>query len=202
MGWFQKLLQQVSIRRQPELKLELEPGSEPRLTDEQWRKLIQIHLAVAHAYVGREHERAEDAWEMREREGITEADAKLLFQEAVAEVQGNMEGGRRDGVLYSDLDHDGKLELLSFAIDWTDYVNRGMSEQTLNRIIENAVDGRPPERWQEPTLSEEKARSAEIGGETPQFPPPTPDPLAQIRQTVNAAKAQEQNKGKGIEPEV
>jgi len=72
--------------------------------------------------------------------------AQLIFSEATGKVE---------KVPFSQLDRQGKMELLACGIDWAEYVNCGMEPIESDRIIMNAVDGRPQERWLEPIANEE-----------------------------------------------
>ena len=89
----------------------------------------------------------------------------LVRMEALAEVAGVMRDGSQlifseatgkvENVPFSRLDREGKMELLAYGIDWAEYVNCGMEPIESDRIIMNAVDGRPQERWLEPIANEE-----------------------------------------------
>ena len=73
--------------------------------------------------------------------------AQLIFSEATGKVE---------NVPFSELDREGKMELLAYGIDWTEYVNCGMEPIECDRIVMNAVDGKPQERWLEPIANEEQ----------------------------------------------
>ena len=88
----------------------------------------------------------------------------LVRMEALAEVAGVMSDGTQliysettgkiENIPFSQLDREGKIELLAYGIDWTEYVNCGMEPIESDRIIMNAVDGKPQERWLEPIANE------------------------------------------------
>ena len=90
----------------------------------------------------------------------------LVLMEALAEVTGVMRDGaqlifsettgKAENVPFSQLDREGKLELLSYGIDWAEYVNCGMEPIESDRIIMNAVDGKPQEQWLEPIANEQQ----------------------------------------------
>jgi hypothetical protein len=90
----------------------------------------------------------------------------LVLMEALAEVAGVMRDGAQlsfseatgkiESVPFSQLDREGKMELLSHGIDWTEYVNCGIEPIECDRIVMNAVDGKPQERWLEPIANEEQ----------------------------------------------
>jgi hypothetical protein len=73
--------------------------------------------------------------------------AQLIFSEATGKVE---------NVSFSQLDREGKMELLAYGIDWSEYVNCGMEPIECDRIMMNAVDGKPQERWLEPIANEEQ----------------------------------------------
>lgn len=73
--------------------------------------------------------------------------AQLIFSEAT---------GKFENVPFSELDREGREGLLAIGIDWTEYVNRGMEPIECDRIVMNAVDGKPQERWLEPIANEEQ----------------------------------------------
>jgi hypothetical protein len=73
--------------------------------------------------------------------------AQLIFSEAT---------GNFERVPFSELDREGREELLAIGIDWTEYVNRGMEPIECDRIVMNAVDGKPQEQWLEPIANEEQ----------------------------------------------
>jgi hypothetical protein len=86
--------------------------------------------------------------------------ARLIFSEATGKVE---------SVPFSQLDREGKMELLAHGIDWTEYVNCGMEPIECDRIVMNAVDGKPQEQWLEPIANEEQwiaERRATMQGET------------------------------------
>lgn len=99
---------------------------------------------------------------------ITSPEVRDVFQrpllnELVEEIKGAMANGSSNGVPFGRLLKEGKEEFLSVVIDWTDYINRGLivcvgDEKTcesIHRIIENAIAGKPSERWigQSPPLT-------------------------------------------------
>jgi hypothetical protein len=73
--------------------------------------------------------------------------AQLIFSEATGKVE---------NVPFSELDREGREGLLAIGIDWTEYVNCGMEPIECDRIVMNAVDGKPQERWLEPIANEEQ----------------------------------------------
>jgi hypothetical protein len=73
--------------------------------------------------------------------------AQLIFSEAT---------GNFERVPFSELDREGREGLLAFGIDWTEYVNRGMEPIECDRIVMNALDGKPQEQWLEPIANEEQ----------------------------------------------
>jgi hypothetical protein len=103
----------------------------------------------------------EEKWSIRDTY-LKPAMDYVLTQEAIAEVYDSTLGAKRNSVPYAELDRDGKLDLLSHLVDWTDYVNRGLDMDTGDMIIFNAVDGKPPEKWLEQTPEEATARKAEM----------------------------------------
>jgi hypothetical protein len=90
----------------------------------------------------------------------------LVLMEALAEVTGVVRDGSQliyseatgkiENVPFSQLDREGKMELLACGIDWTEYVNCGMEPIACDRIMMNAVDGKPQELWLEPIANEER----------------------------------------------
>jgi hypothetical protein len=90
----------------------------------------------------------------------------LVRMEALAEVAGVMRDGAQliyseatgnvENVPFSQLDREGKMELLGYGINWTEYVNCGMEPIECDRLVMNAVDGKPRERWLEPIANEER----------------------------------------------
>jgi hypothetical protein len=48
------------------------------------------------------------------------------------------------------------MELLAYGIDWTEYVNCGMEPIECDRIMMNAIDGKPQQQWLEPIANEEQ----------------------------------------------
>ena len=90
----------------------------------------------------------------------------LVRMEAMAEVAGVMRDGAQlvyseatgnvENIPFSQLDREGKIELLAYGIDWTEYVNCGMEPIESDRIMMNAVDGKPQERWLEPIANEQQ----------------------------------------------
>jgi hypothetical protein len=94
----------------------------------------------------------------------------LVQMEAMAEVTGVMRNGaaieysersaRYEEVAFGDLDRAGKVGLLEAAVDWNLYCGCGLPHETAERIIENAADGKPQDRWLEP-LANEQALGAE-----------------------------------------
>jgi hypothetical protein len=116
----------------------------------------------------RDEERAENAHEMREAEGI--ARHELLLQKAFQDVRQVIEHGYheeydRDGFVeschFSELGRDCKFRLLERSIDWGGYVQCGMHPDTPPLIMMNAADGKPPERWLEGIPEEAKAPRTE-----------------------------------------
>jgi hypothetical protein len=79
--------------------------------------------------------------------GVMRDGAQLIFSEA---------SGKVENVLFSQLDREGKMELLAYGIDWAEYVNCGIEPIACDRIMMNAVDGKPQERWLEPIANEEQ----------------------------------------------
>jgi hypothetical protein len=73
--------------------------------------------------------------------------AQFIFSEATGKVE---------SVPFSQLDRQGQMELLAYGVDWTEYVNCGMEPIECDRIVMNAVDGKPQERWLEPIANEEQ----------------------------------------------
>jgi hypothetical protein len=89
----------------------------------------------------------------------------LVLMEALADVAGAMRDaaqlifsettGKVESVPFSELDREGKEGLLALGIDWTEYVNLGMEPIECDRIVMNAVDGKPQEKdvaneWRRP----------------------------------------------------
>jgi hypothetical protein len=79
--------------------------------------------------------------------GVMRDGAQLIYSEAT---------GKIENVPFSQLDREGKMELLAYGIDWAEYVNCGMEPIACDRIMMNAVDGKPQERWLEPIANEEQ----------------------------------------------
>lgn len=89
---------------------------------------------------------------------VYDAFQRPLVNELVNDIKMAMTEGSSNDVPFAQMSKEGKEEFLSFAIDWTDYINRGLSvgikgEETykgIDRIIQNAIAGRPSEQWMEP----------------------------------------------------
>jgi len=79
--------------------------------------------------------------------GIMRCGAQLVFTEAT---------GKIENIPFSQLDRQGKMELLAYGIDWTERINCGIEPIECDRIVMNAVDGKPQERWLEPVANEEQ----------------------------------------------
>jgi hypothetical protein len=84
---------------------------------------------------------------MAEVEGIMRCGAQLVFSEVT---------GKIENIPFSQLDRQGKIELLAYGIDWTERVNCGMKPIDCDRIVMNAVDGKPQERWLEAIANEQQ----------------------------------------------
>jgi len=88
---------------------------------------------------------------------VKDAFQKPLVNELIEELKAVMREGSSNRIPFSTLSLQGKKELLSVAVDWTNYFNRGLSlsgenETTrdgIERIIENAVAGNPSVKWME-----------------------------------------------------
>jgi hypothetical protein len=86
---------------------------------------------------------------------VRDAFQRPLMNGLVEEIKGVMAEGLSNGVPFARLSQAEKEEFLSIAIDWTDYVNRGLivgsaHENTydgIQRIVEHAVAGKPSEQW-------------------------------------------------------
>lgn len=191
MGWFQDLIQQIGFGQSKQVEAEKE------------QKLRDVR------------EKLQQQEEAKYQQTLAQnaiSDVKHVISHPYFEELGR--DGAVESFRYSEASRSHKIWHLRRSVDWEGYVDAGMSPDTVDKIIVNAADGRPPEEWQEARTSEVKAyetglirikrreldyapdRAAEV-------PPREPNPLDQIRQTVReAATAQEQNKGKGIEPEV
>jgi hypothetical protein len=91
---------------------------------------------------------------------------KALVNELADEITMAMAEGSSNGVPFARLSREGKEEFLSDAIDWTDYIDRGLEvsigdettyediagiDQTryegIACIIDNAIAGKPSEQW-------------------------------------------------------
>jgi hypothetical protein len=79
--------------------------------------------------------------------GVMLDGAQLIFSEAT---------GKFENVPFSQLDREGREGLLAIGIDWTEYVNCGMEPIECDRIMMNALDGKPEEQWLEPIANEEQ----------------------------------------------
>jgi hypothetical protein len=84
---------------------------------------------------------------------VKDAFQRPLVNQLADEINKAMTTGSSNGVPFARLSKEGKEEFLSFAIDWTDYVNQGLAieddktYQGIGRIIENALAGKPSEEW-------------------------------------------------------
>ncbi len=110
--------------------------------------------------------------------GVMREGAQLIFSETTGEVE---------NVPFSRLDRDGKMELLAYGIDWTEYVNCGMEPVECDRIMMNAVDGKPQERWLEPIANEQQwiaKQHATMHEETEQFRRPIGERECRSRPTL------------------
>jgi hypothetical protein len=83
---------------------------------------------------------------------VREAFQRPLLNELVADIQAWMQGSS-NGVPFASLSPEGKRELLGVGIDWTDYIDRGLTFETeetwrgIEAIIDNAVAGKPADQW-------------------------------------------------------
>jgi hypothetical protein len=66
---------------------------------------------------------------------------------------------RRDGsetrIRYEAMDPDTRLMFLNLAVDFTDYVNRGMEPAHGNRVIQNVLASKKRSRWLEGVLGDD-----------------------------------------------
>jgi hypothetical protein len=87
-------------------------------------------------------------------EAVKETFQRPLVNELVEDIKAWMQGSS-NGVPFDSLPPEGKKELLSLGIDWTDYINRGLAVETgetwmgIDVIIDNAVAGKSAEQWME-----------------------------------------------------
>jgi hypothetical protein len=86
---------------------------------------------------------------------VKDAFQRPLVNGLVEEIKEAMAHGSTNGVPFARLSQEGKEEFLSFIIDWTDYLNRGLEVgigdektcESIQCIIENAIAGKPSEHW-------------------------------------------------------
>jgi hypothetical protein len=86
---------------------------------------------------------------------VKEAFQTPMANELVEEIKEAMAEGSSGGVPFARLSQEGKQEFLSYVIDWTDFINRGLevsigdekTYQGIGRIIDNAIAGKPCEQW-------------------------------------------------------
>jgi len=84
---------------------------------------------------------------------VKEVFQRPLRNRLVEEIKAAMVEGSSNGVSYAELPQEGQKDFLAVAIDWTDYINRGLEidgEKTalgIQRIIDNAIAGKPSEQW-------------------------------------------------------
>jgi hypothetical protein len=83
---------------------------------------------------------------------VREAFQRPLLNELVEDIQAWMQGSSH-GVPFASLSPEGKRELLGVGIDWTDYIDRGLTFETaetwrgIEAIIDNAIAGKPADQW-------------------------------------------------------
>ena len=86
---------------------------------------------------------------------IIDAFQRPLVNGLVAEMKSVMARGSSEGVPFASLTQEGKQAFLSSVIDWTEYIDRGLivgsgdehSGDGIQRIIDNAIAGKPSEQW-------------------------------------------------------
>lgn len=100
---------------------------------------------------------------------------KLVLMEALAEVTGAMRAGvpilpaQKNGetvnVPFSHLNRMERVGLLNTKVDWLLYSQFGVKSEDAWRIVQNAADGKPQDRWLEPVRGEHDHSSRPSLGE-------------------------------------
>lgn len=93
----------------------------------------------------------------------------LVLMEAMADVTGVMRDGAQllfsettgkfEHVAFADLSQPGRVAMLEALVDWNPYFDSGLLPEQAERIVENAADGKPQDRWLEPLANEEQRRT-------------------------------------------
>jgi hypothetical protein len=77
---------------------------------------------------------------------------KPLVGGLIEEIKSAMADGHSNGIPLAWLSDEDRREFLGMAIDWTDYIDRGLDLEPdtaahIERIIDNAIAGKPSEQW-------------------------------------------------------
>ncbi len=83
---------------------------------------------------------------------VSDAFQRPLVNALVEDIQSALADGHRNGFPLAWLSDEDKRDYLATVIDWTDYINRGLdlgpdTAAHIDRIIDNAVSGKPAENW-------------------------------------------------------
>jgi hypothetical protein len=83
---------------------------------------------------------------------VKDAFQRPLVNELVLDVEWEMAEGADNGVPFAHLSREDKKAYLAVAIDWSDYLDRGLGLEAdraahIDRIIENVIAGKPREEW-------------------------------------------------------